>query len=294
MPNKLPQYYKESGNATTLNITLSILCGLFLIGFLSMLYAMFVAYIPIVYFNILLTLGFGIAISFVSRLFNRIFKIRNRKKTLIITIILALFGAYFQWIWYLMYISSEQFQVFENISSFFNLLVHPNWVIESIIEINQVGVWSIFGLPTFNGVFLWVIWISEIIIIVYMAYHNYANFETIPFSEQENQWYKKEYIDAEFEYIAYKQKFIDEFQISPYETIKKLAKGNGLRHSRVSIYKTKTESKYLFAINNVIVTQQGKGKEDIKVVLNPCFINKLSINKIKNDYRIKKSSHFEF
>ncbi len=294
MPNKQPQYYIESGNAAILNISLSIFCSLILIGFLSMIYALFVAYIPIVYFNILLTIGLGIAISFVSRLFNSIFKIRNRKKTLIITIILALFGVYFQWIWYLLYISSEEFQVVENISSFFSLLVHPNWVIESIIEISQIGVWGIFGFPRFNGFFLWTIWISELVIIVYMAYHNYTNFETIPFSEKENQWFIKEYIDTEFEYISYKQKFIDDFQSSPYEAIKKLEKGNGIRHSRISIYKTKMESQYLFAINNVIVTQKGKGKEDITVVLKPCFVDKLFINNIKNDYRIKKSSRFEF
>ena len=199
-------FYKESGIAAPLNTALVIFCSLITILFFSYFYSLIINYLPIIYFNIILVIVYGFIISYVSRLFNIIFKIRNRMKSIIITIILSIFAVYFQWVSYLYIISSENFSlfmVFEDLGFFFKILFRPDLVLNNILDINKVGLWSIgtSGIHL-NGLFLWLIWLAEAAIIIYVSVKKYTTFNLIPFSEKNNKWFKKEVIDFDFEHIA--------------------------------------------------------------------------------------------
>lgn len=286
-------FYKESGIANPINITLSICCSLVLIFFLAYFYSLFSTFFPVVYFNVVAVVVFGFALSFISRFFNRLFKIRSRKKSIIITVILALFGWYFQWVWYIFIVSTENFTLFGDLTNVLFALFRPDLVISDIIEINKIGVWGIGSIP-FTGVVLWIIWFVEAAIIFFISYNNYAHFETVPFSEKDNTWFKKQHVDYDFEYIVLKQKFIDELIKNPSETIKNLEKGDGLRHSRLSIYSSLTEPRSLITINNVRIAQRGKGKKETTEVLKSFYINNIHLKEIRDNFRIEKASVFEF
>lgn len=289
MTNSKNLFYKESGYATNLSLALVIACGIFSLIFLSMIYSMLIAFIPIVYFNILIVIGFGITISFVNRFFIRLFKIRNRKKALLLSVILGVIAVYLQWVWYIIFASSIELFSSNSFLNFVSLLFQPISVFDIISEIYSVGLWSIFTLPTLNGPLLLLVWIAEASIIIFMSYFNYSRLEEIPFSEKENTWYKKEFIEGEFEYISFKKEFIEQFQNNPFEAIKGLKKGDGIRHSRISVFKTDTESNNLIKIDNVIITQRGKGKEDIVPVLKPYYIDNQNMLMLRKNYNFKKT-----
>ena len=291
-------FYKESGIAAPLNTALVIFCSLITILFFSYFYSLIINYLPIIYFNIILVIVYGFIISYVSRLFNIIFKIRNRMKSIIITIILSIFAVYFQWVSYLYIISSENFSlfmVFEDLGFFFKILFRPDLVLNNILDINKVGLWSIgtSGIHL-NGLFLWLIWLAEAAIIIYVSVKKYTTFNLIPFSEKNNKWFKKEVIDFDFEHISFKKDFVESFASNPFETISELKRGNGLRHSKITMYTSETESKNLITIDNIIVTQRGKGKKDITNVLKLCYVDSLFSSQIRTKFQTKKESIFDY
>ncbi|MFI0428327.1 hypothetical protein [Mariniflexile sp. HMF6888] len=291
-------FYTESGIAKPLNITLVFLCGLISILFFSYFYSLIITYLPIIYFNFLIVIGFGFTIAFLSRIFNVVFKIRNRRKSIIITIILSLFAIYFQWVSYIFIISFDDydfFKTFKEFEYFLSILFRPDIVIENIIEISKVGLWSIGSSNLYiRGFMLWAIWLVEACIIIFVSYNIFKNFNDIPFSEKDNKWFKKEIIDFDFEHIAFKKKFVEEFLLNPFESVNQLKRGDGLRHSKISIFKSETESKNLITIDNVIVTQRGKGKKDYTKVLEYCYVDNSDLSQIKGKFRTKKASIFDY
>ncbi len=291
-------YYKESGIAPPLNVALVMTCGLLIILFVSYFYSLIITYIPIVYLNFLIVMAYGFVISFTSKIFNTIFKIRNRRKSIGITIILAVFGIYFQWTSFLFVISNEPFSlfmIFEHLDFFFSILLRPDLVVLNMLEINKVGLWSLgFSGINATGIFLWIIWLAEAVIIAFTAYKSFVSFEEIPFSERDDSWFNKETIDFDFEHIAFKKKFVDQFAQNPSEAISGLGRGDGLRHSKISIFKSKTESKSLISIDNIRITQKGKGKKDVTKVLKYCYIDNLHLSKLRTAYNIKKASRLDY
>ncbi len=292
-------FYKESGNASPLSISLSISSSLFIILFFSFFYSLLITYMPIVYFNFLIVAAYGFLVSFTSRASNTFFKIRNRKKTILITVALSILAVYFQWVSYIFVISFEDLNptlLFEESTYFFKLLFRPDIIVTAMLDISKVGLWSLgfSNGPALNGIILWIIWLSEAAIIIFITINNYLNFENIPFSEIDNKWFKKEFIDFDFEHIAFKKKFVEELLENPSEIITSLKRGDGLRHSKISIFSSETESKSLITIDNIIVTQRGKGKKDITKVLEHCYIDNLHLSKLKGKFRTKKASIFDY
>ncbi len=291
-------FYKESGIAAPLSITLVILCSLITILFFSYFYSFLINYLPIIYFNIVLVVIYGFIISFTCRIFHVVFKIRNRKKSIIITTLLSIFGVYFQWVSYLFIISSENFSlfmVFDNLEFFFEILFRPDLVLKNIIDISKIGLWSIgTSRINLNGIFLWLIWLVEATIIVYVSIKKFTTFNQIPFSEKDNKWFKKELIDFDFEHISFKKDFVENFASNPIESIESLKRGDGIRHSKVAMYTSETESKNIVTIDNIIITQRGKGKKDITNVLKLCYVDNLFSSQIRTKHRIKKASIFDY
>lgn len=287
-------YYKESGIVNPLNLSLFLLCSFASILVLGYIYALTTTYLPFIYFNFLITVGYGFAVSFISRIFTLVFKIRNRKKTIIINLILAVFAIYAQWVSYIFILSFEDFNfnlIFENIGLFFFMFFRPDIVITSIIDINGFGLWSI-GTSGINvrGIILCLVWLAEASIIIFIAHNNFRQFNLIPFSEKDNNWYKKEFIDFDFEHIAFKKSFVEDFSSNPFESISKLKKGDGIRHSKISLYKSETESKSIITIDNIIITQRGKGKKDVTNVLKLCYLDNLHVSQLRTKFRTKKAS----
>ncbi|TYA84077.1 hypothetical protein [Seonamhaeicola marinus] len=292
-------YYKESGIASPLSISLSILSGAIILLFCSFFYSLLIANLSFIYLNFLIVAAYGFIVCYTSRAFNMIFKIRNRKKSIVITIILALLAIYFQWISYIFIISFDELDpalLFKEWDFFFNLLIRPDIFVSTMIDISNVGLWSIGASngTTLKGVLLWAIWLGEAAIIIYIAVKHYLNFETIPFSEKDNKWFKKELLDFDFERVVYKKSFVEELLQNPSEAILNLKRGDGLRHSKISVFSSETEPRSLITIDNIVITQRGKGKRDVTKVLEYYYIDNLHLSIIRSKFRTKTASIFDY
>ena len=138
------------------------------------------------------------------------------------------------------------------------------------------------------------VWFAEAGTIIFISINNFINFNKIPFSEKDNKWFKKEFIDFDFEHIVFKKNFVEEFSINPFESISQLKRGDGIRHSKISIFKSETESKSLITIDNIIVTQRGKGKKDYTKVLEYCYLDNNFLAQLREKYKIKKATIFDY
>ncbi len=291
-------YYKESGIASIPNVILSLICASLLLLFTSYFYSLIVNFMPFIYLNFLIVAVFGLIVSLTSKAFCIVFKIRNLKKSKIITLVLAFLAIYFQWVSYVFIISSENlglFMIFNQFSHFMNILLNPVLLVDSIIEINSIGLWSLgFSKINITGGILWGVWLFEALIIIAVAYIHFSKFEIIPFSEKSRNWFKKEFIDLEFERISFTNDFLKAFQLNPSQAILNLEKGNGTRYSKISIFSAKTEPKSIITINNIIIRERGKGQKEITPVLMHCYIDTIHLKKIKENFILKKAKTFDY
>lgn len=287
------QFYKESGDSNVLNLILSFIFCNFMLGVTTCFYSLFTMYFPVIYFNFIAVIALGFAIALTAKFSNRIFKIRNRKQEIIFTILLSVTTWYSQWVWSIYFLSLESFSLNLDLIYLIKLFIRPDIIFQYIFEINSFGFWEIFGM-TIKGSILWFIWLAEAAIIIFISYNNYRNYPISPFSEFDNKWFKKEYIDIDFEYISFKQDFLDAFFENPSDAIISLKKGDGLRHSKIEIYPPDSSGKSLIAINNVMVTQRGKGKKELITVLEPFYIDHHHASALRNNFTLKKASLFEF
>ncbi|WP_272149495.1 hypothetical protein [Tenacibaculum aiptasiae] len=281
--------YNESGEAPIINLSLVLIFGILITLFASYFYSLIVTFMPLIYFNFILGLVFGYSISQISYLLNRVFKIRNRKKSIIITLTLAILGVYFQWVSYFYIISVEEVKLVIDTNFFIQILTRPDLLIENIIILNKTGSWELFGFLIKNFS-LSIIWILEATIIILMAYSGYKNINIEPFSESTNKWYKKLYIDKDFEQIHLKKDFIEHFNNSVFDTINSLKYGNANRYSRIYIYYLKSETRSLISIENVLISHNDNGKKEVTEILPPCYIGMDTISQLKKEFGLKKIS----
>jgi hypothetical protein len=291
-------YYKESGIAPLLSVVLVLICASVPLLIISYFYSLIINFIPFIYLNFLIVAVYGIVISYTSRIFTLIFKIRHRKQSILLTFLLSLLAIYFQWVSYIFIAFNEDFSLFmlfNQFNDFASILLSPVLVYDLIIEINTIGFWSL-GLSKLNitGILLWGIWLAEALIIIIVACKYFTRFEIIPFSEKNKTWFKKEIIDVAFERIVFTNDFLKLFQSNPSQSILDLEKGNGLRYAQISIFSAPTESKSLITIDNIIISERGKGKKDVTPVLTHCYIDNIHLKKLRENYTIKKANIFEY
>jgi len=199
------------------------------------------------------------------------------------TTILALFATYFQWVFYLYILSSENITPLNDVSYIVDLLLDPMYLIEFINELNKIGAWDI-GDVTINGSELWLIWLGEALITLGISLRIYYSFDMKPFSEEDNQWYNKTKINTDFEFINLKKTFLEEFYKNPIVTLNSLKKGDGTRQSNVYVFSSKSQNMFLISIENSIVNK--KGRKEYSEVLKPCFLNRNHLIEIKEKFTI--------
>mgnify|MGYP000549827901 CR=1 FL=1 len=275
--------YEVSGKAPTLNLGFIFIIGIFIMFLLGLLYSCLTTFIPIPYFNVFVLLGFSYAIAHIGYFLSHTFKIRNKVVSMVITTILALFATYFQWVFYIYIISSDNITPYNDLSYIIELLLDISYLIDIIFELNSVGVWE-FDSVTYTGTSLWLIWLGEVLLTLIFSLKMCNKFELKPFSEKDNQWFYKAKIHTDFEYIHLKRTFLEGFYNNPVEALTSLEKGNGIRQSTVYIFSSKSQDTFLISIENSIVNN--KGRKESTEVLEPCFLNRSQLIGIKEKFTI--------
>jgi hypothetical protein len=149
--------YKLSGKSGNIFI-IGIVLGPFLVILLSIIYAYIDVYNPLVYFTLLVFLGFLFGIIVVQKLVIRFSKCRSTSSSIIYGVVTGLFGIYASWSTFLYVLIQKEDLPMELL----DILQSPSFVFEMAKSISVDGYFTLFG-TTVKGGFLWFIWIVEAI-----------------------------------------------------------------------------------------------------------------------------------
>ena len=293
MKNKSIAYYKESGIAPPINLLACFLTSTLIIIPVSYFFSLIITYMPFIYLNMVLVILFGYSISLIVNSISKLFKIRNRNKKVGLTLIVTLFGFYANWVSYFYLITTEKVTLFFDISTYINYYLRPDLIVLNILELSKFGTWEIFSI-TFKDSALWIVWIAEFLIIILTSYYGIIKAKEIPFSENDNKWYKKHTIDTDFEPIKFRNDFIDKYSENPFEAICSLGKSDFTRFSKIYVYSSDSETRNLISIDNVLISEGGKGKKEYDEILAPNYIDSNYMIQLRQKFKLKKSSFFDF
>lgn len=282
----MEKYYKPSGKFSLIFILYFLLVSVTAFPLLGLLYAYCIWYIPFVYINFFITLGFGFLVGFVIALFViKKGKVRNPFLGLVIGLTAAFFALYLHWaIWIDLVINAGESYGSDKIGitvsnieflQVFSLLFRPDLVVEYISQVNEYGTWGIRG-ATASGAFLWVVWSIEFsIVIAISGFLSYLEAKK-PFSESTNSWYDEITLPA-FSYIESQQQMIADILAGNHASFDLLSKSidsESDSHSVFTLYTSKSGKNYLSVDNKTSkVDDKGNIKFDSDEIVEYIVIN---------------------
>jgi hypothetical protein len=179
---------------------LLLLGGVLTAAVLAFVYIYAIWYIPFVYINFFLCLGFGLVLGGVLMLLAKAGKLRSPVGVGMLALLVGLVAVYLEWSVYLTLLFNSETtgsgRDADTSTSFSagmwaDVLSHPAAMWEAIGKINETGTWSLKG-ATPSGIFLGLIWVVEAVIILGGAYWLARSQATEPFSEVANEWADEE------------------------------------------------------------------------------------------------------
>jgi len=266
----MDKYYKPSGRFSLSFILYFLLASVVAFPILGLIYAYCIWYIPFIYINFFITIGFGFLVGFVISVFViKKGKVRNPLLGCIIGLAGAFLALYFHWaIWIDLVMNAGESYGSNRIGitvsnieflQVFSLIFRPDLVFEYIGQVNQYGTWGIRG-AIVSGTFLWVIWAIEFVIVAAIsAFLPYLEAQK-PFSESTNSWYEEITLPA-FSYIENQQQIITDILAGNrdnFDLLSKAVNSETDSHSVFTLYKSKSGKNYL-SIDNKTSKLDNKG-----------------------------------
>jgi len=180
------EVYRHSGKMPLLGIPLTVFFGAATAAILGLIYSYIIVYDPIIYINMMCTLGFGFCIGASVAKGVRLGKIRNPLLAGAYGLAFGLAGLYFAWVADLWARSGKPF----NLAAF-----QPDVLKWYIRHFYENGIWTISNHgqkgDTVKGVFLGIIWIVEASVIAgFATVQAYKSVASVPFCEPCNEWTK--------------------------------------------------------------------------------------------------------
>ena len=284
------QYYKSSGKVSEFFIPYFILLVALSVPILSIAYIYLIYYIPIIYFNVLITIGSGYVFGGLIAHTVRFGKARNPLLVHILTAVAICLFKYIQWCVYIPLVVSEAYgfsmTFAERFSESVYYLIRPGEVYEAMRIINEYGVWSFSKTGTvITGVVLLGIWIAEFAIIAASAFSAVRNLILMPYSEASDGWYVDMADSVETDMPEYFESLRRDLENGNYIELIKLAeapRSNPAKSMRVTFCKppqgAEGEPHYM-SISQVVMK---KGKANTKSLLKYLSIDPHSIDLIVN------------
>jgi len=267
----MANYYQPSGRFSPLSFPILLVISLTVIPILSAIYAYLTFYIPFIYINFLITIGLGFGVSFcINFLVIRFGKVRNVPLSFIIGLIGGFFALYWQWVfWVHIFIEGE--------IELLQLAINPLGMIDIIVEINNIGPWEMFG-TRLSGIFLWIIWLIETIIIIGFPTISSPSSAKEPFDETANKWYDTINL-PNFNYLP--NTVVSEFE-NNNDKVFEMLEVNPVKdkdHSEFTLYSSEHSENYL-SITNKKAKYNDDGKVDFEDI---DLLTHLQISKEQKD-----------
>ncbi|MCA8831820.1 hypothetical protein [Hymenobacter pini] len=194
-------YYQPSGRFAPGSAAAMVLLGGLAAVPLAFVYVYAVWYIPLLYVNFIVTMGFGLLLGLVLQQGVKVGKMRNPAVAGWLGFAVGIGAWYVQWCVYLTLLAGagEVEHLGSRVSFthtsfqpevFLNVLASPLQVLEMMPRLAAEGTWSVFGI-TISGVFLYLVWLAEFLIITVLASMLPNMQAATPFSEKTLEWAEK-------------------------------------------------------------------------------------------------------
>lgn len=238
-------HYQHSGKAPLGGVSLTLAGGLVAGVILGAIYGFLIYWIPFVYINVFVTLGFGVALATAVGSLGKIGKIRNNSVVTVLALIVSLVAYYVHWVVWVGGMTETQ-------------VVAPDQLWAFVATINALGPWSIFGW-TPSGVSLWGIWGIEALLIVGLGAISARGLIDLPYCEATRQWTTETTLPEHF-------KPIDSSPAvnSPSSLLQALqpATESPDAYTEVSVATADGSDLRCVSLNTVTVSQNKDGKEE--------------------------------
>jgi hypothetical protein len=282
----MTDHYQPSGKFSPVFILYFVLVSVLLFPLYGLAYAYLLWYIPIIYINFFVTLGFAFLVGLtLNVLVIKKGKVRNPILASVIGVLGGVVALYFHWAsWLDLVINAGETYgdthigiTVSNVKLFqiYELAIQPNLILDLIKEVNVTGTWGIRG-ATVSGIFLWVIWIIEALGVVVVASFTAMGQSQKPFCEFSNDWYE-EIAHPAFNLVLDKEKLIQDIKKTDKNSFDSFAKEEDFKnqsHSIFTLYRSQTGKNYI-SVENKTAKTNSKGKLEFD---NDEFIRHMAID----------------
>jgi hypothetical protein len=250
--NQANRYYEHSGSMNMtgpIYMLISGICGSLVLG---LIYGFAIFYIPFIYLNFFITLGFGLFVGFIVGLGGKLGKVRNSTVLLLFGFLFGIFAEYTGWVSWI-YASSSQ-EIFT---------LDPLKILQILQILSNDGAWGIFGwTPT--GIALYCIWgIEAIMIIGASTMGALAILASTPFCERCDKWIEEE-DEILLEPITDAEELKSQLEQNDYNFLKSLKKTEGETedYTQINLLHCPTcNENYYLTLISVEVTLDSDNKE---------------------------------
>lgn len=281
-------FYEPSENINPLGLVFTYVVGIAITSLLAYLYNLIVQFSPIIYVNLLVTIGFGLTLGFLVRMLTRLSHNRSIRHQLFLAIVLGLWANYGQWVGFLMYAITG---VLPGLGEYFSnlgiILADPVNTFGFIAQINRIGMWEVFGLP-FRGITLTLIWLVEMGIIIAFPLIAVFKARPIPYAEDLKTWYPKYALIPKFEAIIGPERFVERLRENPLLAIQELEPGVAWKYSKFYLhYLPEAKHQYL-SVEKVYLEDRGRGKKEVTNLIDNFRLDRQTAKTILDNFSHKK------
>lgn len=189
MDNPSLVYYRHSGYFTAPGILVSLFVGALATLVVAFVYAYVILYCPFIYINFFATLIYGGAVGFVAATLLKKQKVRSTQAAVAVGVLLGLVAVWAEWVVW-MYGFLGRAEVERNLLGLFFV---PSALWALILQVNEVGAWTLHGSDAVTGWPLWMIWGLEAAVIAGTAiFAAVAVMDGEPYCESCGTWCEEE------------------------------------------------------------------------------------------------------
>lgn len=283
-------YYIESGKVDLPRTIICALVGIALLIGLSWIYNILNNFIPIIYANVIITVGYGLAIGMLVRACTYFGRVRNKMVVIGGAVLFGLIANYTQWMDFVTYLFNE---LQNDFSLYLSLLfggLSPIELFEAIGEINQYGTWGLgfSGDNTVNGFPLTIVWIIEFAIILGIPVLQAFGQKVYPFSEEHNQYFDRYLLKQRFRALHSVNPILESLTTDPATFLEGLGEGTAYLYSIVEVYYLPNSQYSYLDISKITVQTGESSKEKTTLMVDNLKIETAKAKQILERFENKK------
>ena len=251
--NQSNKYYEHSGKFGFMGPAYMLIIGAACTLVLSVIYGYAIFYIPFIYLNFLIALGFGALVGMLVGHGGKLGKVRNSPLLLFFGLVFGILAEYTGWVSWVFAFSKQEV-----------LALYPSQILAVVTYVAQKGAWSIFGWTPMGGS-LYTIWgIEAVMIIGTSTLACWGVVCSTPFCEHCNRWVEGKKSISPLEPIPDPDKFKSQLEQAGDTVVKALKKvdSKNKEYTQLDLIKCpECNYSYYLSMKSIKIEVDSKGKE---------------------------------